>query len=242
MNKLFKKIITGLAIAFTTFSICSCDARAKKELFNQNLTVENYQKFFKVEANSTYKKAIISPLYNKHLSYENVVFNFRNSYSLSSGNERTYDFSVFVDETGNGQEKSVDTGSYISSQKLTILSIEGVVSFKNDYSSFKQIKQVKRDYFHKEDLGVYLNLGGTTSYVLRFKADLNIEQTADTDAFYLIQSVKVKFKATLNNVERSYEYIMYPNLLGIADIPLEEQFSSVKDFSFTYKNGYYLTY
>ena len=242
MKKLFALFLSCLAI-------CSCSngitEQKKKEMLNYNVTTENYAKFFKVSPYEGMYKVIISPYFNKHLTYENVVFNFRSTYSISTGagqyQEETYDFSITVDKTGNGQGVRYKGGS-ASSIRVAILSVTGTASFKEDYTSFQQLNKVKRDLLHKEDIGVYFSLSSASSYTLRFKTDLNFSDSADTDAFYVIGSVKVKFTATVNNASKNFEYDMHPNFCGIAEIPIEENYSNIKDFSFKYTDAYYLVY
>ena len=239
-----KKLLPLLVLSAV---LCSCSGglneQEKKEKLNYKITSENYGLFFKVEHSLPNKKTTITPLYNKHISYKNVVFNFKTDYSITSSRTVTYNYSVTIDETGNGQASNIDTTSYTTSTDYQFVSVEGTVSFNEDYTTFDQIEKVKRDSLHKEDVGVYYNFSGSTQYKIVFKADLNVSETSDTDAFYLIESVKVKFKATVNNVAKEFEYVFYPNFYGIAEIPVEEKFDSLlENRSYSYTNGYYLAY
>lgn len=240
MKRIIPLLLLGIAL-------CSCSGapteQEKKEKLSYNLTAENYELFFKVEHDRPNDKTKITPNYNKHINYNNVVFNFKNSYSITSSKTGTYNYSVNIDDTGNGQAKNIDTTSYTTSENFEFISVEGTVSFKNDYATFQQLEKTKRDAYHKEDIGVYYNLYGSTTYVIRFKADLNVSQTADTDAFYLIESVKVKFTATVNNATKNFEYDLHPDFFGIAEIPTDDQFSGgISNTSFKYTNAYYLAY
>ena len=59
----------------------------------------------------------------------------------------------------------------------------------------------------------------------------------------MIESVNVKFTATVNNSIKNLEYDIHPNLYGIAEIPIDDEISSVlSNQSFKYTNAYYLAY
>ena len=226
--------------------LCSCSSELneqnKQRMLTYNITSENYELFFNVEHNRTYKKTIVTPMFNKHINYESVIFNFKNSYSIMTSKTGTYNYSVNVDDTGNGETKNIDTNSSLTSSDCELISAGGIVSFKNDYTTYEKIEKIKRDAFHKESFGAYFNTYGKTSYALIFKADLNFSKTADTDAFYLIESVHVKFTATVNNSTKDFEYDLHPNFFGVAEIPTNDDFSNITNTSFTYTNGYYLAY
>ena len=239
-----------LLLLLTAFVLCSCSNQAltpeaQKEKLTYNLTAENYEKFFKVDHSLPNKKTTVSPLYNRHISYNNVVFNFKTDYSVTSSRTGTYNYSVNVDETGNGQASNIDITSYTTSTDYQFVSVEGVVSFNDDYTTFETIEKFNKNRNRKEDIGVYYNLLGSTKsrYVIKFKVDSNVSETADTDAFFLIESVKVKFTATVNNSTKDFEYDLKPNFFGIAEIPTDDEFSSsITNTSFKYTNGYYLGY
>lgn len=241
-----------LIFAMTVLALCSCNNEtinfdSKPELPIYNLTAQNYDKFFVVQNNVTYRNTTITPRFNKHLNYKDVVFNFKTDYSIETSfhqyTESTYTFNLKVDETGNAEGKYVNTNTNLHSYKVELVSIEGVVSFSDGYSFFDKIEKASRDAYHKEDIGVYYNFSGSEKYKIIFKADLNVSETADTDAFYIIESVTIKFKTTVNNVSRDFEYTLYPNFYGIAEIPIEKDDNSIlENQSFAYTNGYYLVY
>ena len=237
-----------IVLLLSCIALCSCSdsqAKEKKEMLTYKITVENYSNFFNVNPYDAMYKVTVSPCFNKHLIYDNVVFNFKTTYSEPTGagqsKEGTYDFSITLDETGNGQGVRYKGGS-ATSTRVELVSVSGSASFKEDYTFFEQIDKVKRDSYHKEDIGVYYSLTSGSRYVLRFKSDLNFDNTPNTDAFYLIKSVNVKFTATVNNVSKSFEYNMHPNFCGVAEIPVEDNYNNISNFSFKYINGYYLTY
>ena len=173
------------------------------------------------------------------------VDTFKDCHSLESLTIYGYNYSVNVDETGNGQASNIDITSYTTSTDYQFVSVEGVVSFNDDYTTFETIEKFNKNRNRKEDIGVYYNLLGSTKsrYVIKFKVDSNVSETADTDAFFLIESVKVKFTATVNNSTKDFEYDLKPNFFGIAEIPTDDEFSSsITNTSFKYTNGYYLGY
>lgn len=238
MKKLMSLLLLSLALCSCSFGLTE---QEKAKMLTYDITSENYDLFFDVQHKSVYNKTVIAPNFNKHLLYENVVFSFKHDYTLYSSATGTYEYSVNVDETGNGQIRNIDTSSAVKSDKFELASVEGKVSFKDDYTTFKKIEKVKRDSLHQEHIGAYYS-AGKSPYIIRFKADLNFDETADTDAFYLIESVEVKFTAIVNNATKNFEYVLYPNLYGIAEIPTDDYLTSISNFTFKYTNGYYLAY
>ena len=88
----------GLAITSVLLFSCSgaLTEQEKTKMFTHTLTPDNYETFFSIEHNSSYRKTIITPRFNKHLDYNNVVFSFKAD---------SYEYKVKIDETGNGEEK-----------------------------------------------------------------------------------------------------------------------------------------
>ena len=249
-----KKIIVTL-MAGAVLCSCSSNVTPSKEYLSYNISNDNYETFFRVEKNDTYKKINIEPRFNKHLDYKNVVFTFKSTrysetnYGVStlprSSVVETHTFSINIDSTGSGSNPFFKAGSEYPSgyYDVDFISAEGNVSFKEDYSTFKKIEDLNRDINHRENVGVYYNLSGGTTYVLRFKADLNFANTADTDAFYIIESVKVRFTATINNSTKECEYEFKPDFFGVAEIPTNDSFTGTfSNLSYKYTNGYYLAY
>ena len=241
-----KKIITLLLASVALFSCASNIQPPSKSSLTKAVTAENYETFFNVSSVFSSKKTEVRPTFNKHIKYINVVLHFKTTGNskTSYGNNQTitHDFYVYIDETGYGSATCLKSYDALYSYSIELVESQGTVSFAEDYTTFDWIENVKRDSAHKENFGVYLNLYGGGTYALRFKADYNIKETADTDAFYLIESVKVKFTATLNNSTKEFEFDMKPNLYGIAEITTNDEYSSISGFSFTYTNGYYLSY
>ena len=223
-----KKLMT-LLLACAVF--CSCASGLKppsKSTLTEVITAENYKDFFNVTNVFSSKKTEVSPAFNKHIIYNNVILHFKTTGQSKSsyGNNETvtYEFYVNIDEKGYGSATCLKSYDTLYGYSLEFVESQGTVSFADDYTTFDWIKNVKRDSSHKEDFGIYLNLYGGGTYVMRFKADYNFKETADTDAFYLIESVKVKFTATLNNSTKQFEYDMKPNLYGIAEIPTNDEY------------------
>ena len=236
-----------LPVILTLVCVSSCSnagkEQEKKEMLSYTLTSENYEKFLSVEHNKTYRKTYITPYFSKHLSYENVVLKFKHSYTtMGNGDVKEYSFTINVDQTGNGEAKNIDSTDYLTSSQYTLLSIEGTASFKDDYTTYQQIEKLNRDSLHSESLVLYINLTSEAKYYLGFKADHNIKITTDTDAFYLIESVRVKFTATVNNVTKAYEYEFKPDFFGMAEMLTDDEYSNISKVSYSYKNGFYLCY
>ena len=227
----------SFGLILTSVLLCSCSGtlteNEKHELFTNNLTCDNYETFFNVEHNSSFRKTIITPRFNKHFNYENVAFSYKTE---------SYAYTVKIDETGKGEEKDTDK-SYTSALKHDLVSVTGIVSFKDDYTSFQRIETMNRDPLHKEQLSVVYSFSGNTKYALSYRTDLNFKRTADTDAFYLIESVKIRFTATVNNSQKNFELEAHPDFFGDATIPVEGEFSgTLSNVSFQYVKGYYLAY
>ena len=230
------KKVLGLILTSMLLGSCSgfVSEQDKKEMLTHNLTKENYETFFSVEHNLTYKKTVISPCFNKHLDYKDVVFEYKT--------DSSYQYKVKVDETGKGEAKDTNK-EYSYALRHDLVSIQGTVSFKDDYTSFQKIETLNRDINHKESASISYSLTGTTKYVLSFRTDLNFTKTADTDAFYLIDTVKIKFTTTVNNAQREMEVEAHPNFFGMASVPLEGEYSGgISNVSYEYIKGFYLAY
>lgn len=251
-----KKLIT---LFFICSVLCSCSFNATStpdiKDYSYKITAENYQTFFRSTRNNTYKKINVEPLFNKHLDYSNVVFVFESirysepNYAISINNRSVRErktINIRIDETGNGSESfTVDGGLTYSADyyDVVFVSVKGNVSFKEDYSMFKEIASLQRDNYHREDISVFYNTSGAEKWILRFKVDYNVSQTPDTDAFYLVESVKVKFKATVNNALKECEYEFQPDFFGTAEIKTNDTFNeAITNLSCEYTNGYYLAY
>lgn len=233
------------ALFLLSVVLCSCSdvltEQEKKEKLVYTLTPENYGLFFKVEHDRPNQKTKITPNYNKHINYQNVVFAFKNNYTIMSSKMGTYDFSINVDETGNGQASNIDITSYTTSTDYQFVSVEGVVSFDDNYTTFEEIGKTKKP-FQKESIGVYYDFYGSTRYYLEFKVDSSVTETPDTDAFYLIESVKVKFTAMVNNSTKECEFDLRPSFCGVAQIPTDDEYKNITNKTYSYTNAFYVAY
>ena len=219
--------------------LSSCSMTDKKELLKYTLTTENYSSFLRVEHSDSLSRTNVSPFFKKHISFEDVELNFRNNYNSS----KPYNYTVRADINGNGSEKNSNTRIYFSSDNTyELLSVSGSASFKDDYVTFEKLEKTNRGITHKESVSNTLVITGNTSYRLRFKVDSNFTESAETDAFFLIEKANVTFTATVNNSRKSYEFEIYPNFYGVYEIDSEVTYSDISDVSFKYTNAYYLAY
>lgn len=247
-----KKLLFLISILLVGLSGCSKTTKEAPKLTYQ-ITSENYDDFFKVEYDSPFRAISITPLFEKHFKYSDIKFSYKNDYVKKTGysaftyeyENKSYSFDINLDSKGYGSVDYVPTQDKysIDSKTISLLSVSGNVSFIETGITIKNLKSFERDYLHQESLGVYYNSSSTYMYKLVFKVDLNFQKNYKTDAFYVIDSVNVKFKGIKNNVQKELEYTFHPNFFGIDEVLLEEDIDiSFGQKPYIYSNGFYVYY
>ena len=249
-------------LVFVAFmSLCGCNNRSltsnnssvTDDGFNNNVSLssDNYSKFLKIEHNNTYHKTVVSPLFNKHIEYSNLIFTFQTSYQISvrdSGSAtyhyENYDhiYSVSVDESGTGSElffanehKSLVSNYPANAFTHELVMVSGNAEFEKDGCQISRLRNDDRNQTY------------TVTYdkTIRYQANYNVQITPDTDAFYVIESVTMTFRASQNNVEKNHTYTFYPDLYGRAEAQLEKGVDTsylFENVKYTVNNGFILQY